>query len=84
MYIQCKLKRNNSIQTAWIPKKFVSEGKYLKLKQKDDIWENGWKIIESNGVPMDIKEQSKFKGRSQTWYGNDYVKKDGDWGSISG
>lgn len=43
-YRQCKLNRNGSIQTAWIPEKFAKRGKYLRIKQDD-----GWLVEEVYG-----------------------------------
>ena len=44
-YIQCYLKKCNAEQIAWIPAQFAFVGRVLKIKQQDDIWEDGWKIV---------------------------------------
>jgi hypothetical protein len=49
-YVQCILKKNNKIQTSWIPERYAVIGKYLKLLE-NNIWENGWQVI-SNGVKV--------------------------------
>lgn len=79
MYKQCWLKKNNTIQVAWIPSKFAKVGKYVELKEKD-VWDNGWAVT-NVGASMSV-EEIKQKGRSQHWYGNDYVRKNGVWDSI--
>lgn len=47
-YKQCRLKRQNTIMTSWIPAKFAKKGGYLKLKV-DGVWQDGWQIIEVYG-----------------------------------
>lgn len=33
-------------QTTWIPEQYAHVGNFIKLKQNDGSWENGWKVIE--------------------------------------
>jgi hypothetical protein len=42
---QCKLKKDKTTTTSWIPEKYAKVGKSLELKN-DDIWENGWVVAE--------------------------------------
>ena len=42
-HVQCKMRKGDTFQTAWIPSKFAVHGKILKLH--DD---NGWEVIEVN------------------------------------
>lgn len=49
-YRQCRLKKDNkdgstSHQTSYIPEPFCVEGKVLKLKDNEGVWDNGW-IVE--------------------------------------
>jgi len=43
---QCKLRRNSTETTSWIPAEFAKKYKYLKLKGRDGTWTNGWQVIE--------------------------------------
>lgn len=44
-YVQCKLKKENAEEVAFIPLKFASKNKELQIK-KNDEWEDGWKVFE--------------------------------------
>jgi hypothetical protein len=44
-YKQCKLIRNNTECTSWIPEQFAVVGKGLKLKDGQN-WINGWVVKE--------------------------------------
>lgn len=49
-YVQCLLKKNllNNVikmKTSWIPEQFANVGKVLKLKNKNNQWNDGW-IVE--------------------------------------
>ncbi len=52
-YVQCSLIKNNTHQKAWIPKKFAVKDKYIKLKQEDDTWEDGWCVLSVGDVVLD-------------------------------
>lgn len=68
LYVQCVLKKGNSMQTSWIPQRYAKVGKYLKLFEiSTDKWENGWQVI-SIGVKvskdaLDILSHSHKKTR---------------------
>ena len=32
---------------AWIPSTYAVVGKFIKIKQDDDTWEDGWEVIEA-------------------------------------
>jgi hypothetical protein len=51
----CLLQKGDLRQTAWIPEIFAKKNKYLSLKQKDDSWDDGWKIIE-----IGTRQSSKY------------------------
>ena len=38
-YIQCKLRRRNKVNTAWIPEQFAVQGKFLEIRGED-----GWQV----------------------------------------
>ncbi|MBD3405053.1 MAG: hypothetical protein GF411_02820 [Candidatus Lokiarchaeota archaeon] len=49
---QCVLRLGNTIKTCWIPEKFAVKGKYLKIKNCEDAWIDGW-LVESVGAVED-------------------------------
>ena len=50
-YCQCKLKRLNTEQVAFIPEEFAKIGKYVQIRE-DGVWVNGW-LVESAGEPTE-------------------------------
>jgi len=42
---QCQLQKGQSKTTSWIPSKFAIKGKFVKLKNKQNEWVNGWKVM---------------------------------------
>jgi hypothetical protein len=55
-YIQCALKRKEYHHMAWIPEKFAVVGKFIKIKKKNDEWEDGWEVI---GASKEVKKTAK-------------------------
>jgi len=55
-YTQCKLRRGNVFQTAWIPSLFAKENLYIKIKEED-----GWQVVSCGGtLPADyVKARSR-------------------------
>jgi len=49
MYRQCFLVLGDKKTVSWIPEKFAKIGKYLKLKNSEGSWINGWLIKSVNG-----------------------------------
>jgi hypothetical protein len=52
-YKQCVLERVNSpisfsMTTSWLPEEFATIGQFVKLKQEDGTWSDGWKVISAN------------------------------------
>ena len=45
---QCRLRKKNVYKVAWIPSRYATQGKCLKLLV-DGEWEDGW-VVESVGV----------------------------------
>lgn len=45
-YRQCQLEKGCTITTSWIPEKFAIKGKCVKLKKKNDEWDDGWTVRE--------------------------------------
>jgi len=54
--------------TSWIPEKFAKVGKYLKLKNEDDTWTDGWKVLEvgdrKDAKAVEVAQQAHKKQRS--------------------
>jgi len=49
-YTQCALARKSTVEVSWIPTKFANKGKYVKFKQGDGSWEDGWLVQETYTV----------------------------------
>jgi hypothetical protein len=50
-HTQCLLQRKifpgvEVVQTSWIPEGYAVKGKFIKLKDKEGNWEDGWEVIE--------------------------------------
>lgn len=63
-YKQCTLCRGRSSTTSWLPEKFAVYHKYLKLKNADGTWENGWRVMSIGSQRWD---QSYLMERSQDY-----------------
>lgn len=50
-YNQCKLQKENTHTTCYIPTQFAEVGKTLRIKQNDE-WTPGW-VVMTVGRPMD-------------------------------
>lgn len=46
-YTQCSLAKGGSVDVVWIPTKFANKGKFIKLKQADNTWDDGWLVAET-------------------------------------
>ena len=42
-FVQCRLIRGNTLQTAWIPLTFAAVGLGVRLKDGCE-WEDGWRV----------------------------------------
>ncbi len=49
-YTQCALLKNGKSEVTWIPTKFANKGKFVKLRQDDDSWDDGWLVEETYTV----------------------------------
>lgn len=43
LYTQCRLVKENTEETSWIPREFAKLGQRLKIKN-NDVWETGWVV----------------------------------------
>lgn len=58
-YCQCKLRKGNSEQVAWIPQCFANIGETVKIKdKKSGTWDDGWKV-EFASEPLDATTVEK-------------------------
>lgn len=48
-YVQCELRKpaetGTFTDTAWIPAKFATVGKTIRIKRDDDTWDDGWIVV---------------------------------------
>lgn len=42
--MQCHLQKGITHHMAWIPEQFANVGKFIKIKNEDDSWEDGWEV----------------------------------------
>lgn len=73
-YRQCVLERGNTTTVSWIPEKYAETGKYLKLKNENGEWVDGWVVksastakVEESFLPdshQQIKDHKKRTGDS--------------------
>ena len=54
-YCQCKLRKENSEQVAWIPQCFANVGQTVKIKDKTSgAWDDGW-LVEFASEPLNAE-----------------------------
>jgi hypothetical protein len=65
-YVQCRLKKfiepgRTAYRVGWIPEKFASKGRVLKLKIHEQ-WDNGWEVIDTweRVTKEDANERSQY------------------------
>lgn len=46
IFAQVHLAKGNQHQMCWIPVRYATVGRALKLKEKDG-WDNGWTVVET-------------------------------------
>lgn len=49
IYTQCRLKKNNQEQMAWIPFSLARPGNHLKIKEGEQ-WDDGWEVYSTYGT----------------------------------
>lgn len=42
---QCRLRRGDTVQTSWLPRRFAKVGRLLALKEAG-AWQDGWRVEE--------------------------------------
>lgn len=62
-YKQCKLEKKVGVSThtqvSFIPKEFAVLGRVIKLKQDDDTWDDGWKVVSVGSEESDAIDYRK-------------------------
>lgn len=64
-YRQCRLSRKQGEstvqQTSWIPSKFAIQGEFVKLKDGDGNWTDGWHVdsVSSESVSEEFVTQAR-------------------------
>lgn len=69
-YRQCTLHKqcDNGITTtvSYIPTQFAVEGSILKLKQDDDSWDDGWRVVRAGKeIDAEYVEKNEMNYRRQ-------------------
>ncbi len=41
---QCEIQKGRCLQIAWIPDKFAKKNTFIKIKDSEEGWSDGWKI----------------------------------------
>lgn|SRR3990167_1087122 len=49
LYVQCRLKKGNNEQMAWIPFLLAREGNHIKIKDGEN-WDDGWEVYSKYGT----------------------------------
>ena len=80
MYKQCEMKKDTSIQTAWIPEHLAHVGQHVWIKDNQGSREYGWRVFAvGSRLAEDVvlsHEQEYKKHQTKT----DYVRdEDGRW-----
>jgi hypothetical protein len=62
-YRQCKLHKNVdgniSEMVTFLPEKFASIGKVVKLKSEDGVWVDGWVVVSAGKLTEDTPDSKK-------------------------
>ena len=52
-YRQCKLEKGSKMLVTWIPEPYAVVGEYLKLRNDEYEWVDGWKVVEVTGEAVE-------------------------------
>lgn len=44
-HAQCTLRKGSTEQVSWIPEDKAVVGKFVKLRERGDEWDDGWEVI---------------------------------------
>lgn len=67
-YRQCRLHKQmdgkrTMVQVAWIPSQFATQGRTLKIRDRDGEWINGWKVIDIGSFTKTERETNEATQR---------------------
>lgn len=57
MYGQCRLRREvrqgvSEHTTSWLPERFAVEGGVVRLRGRDGVWADGWRVESASGEAL--------------------------------
>lgn len=61
-HTQCRLRRRDAVQVAWIPSRYAVPDSYVRLRQPDHTWSDGWQVETVAQVHLDsawVAERSR-------------------------
>lgn len=71
-YCQCRLQKKNTHQTSYIPEEYAVKGKFIKLRDGEGVWDDGWEVMSvvrsEDAVPdwySEIKHHRKNTGDAE-------------------
>ena len=64
-YKQCRIERENTHTTVWLPTKYAKQGSTISVK-KDEEWDEGWFVAEV--YPMEIDDTMAISFRDAWRY----------------
>jgi len=54
-HVQCQLARGTTDTTTWLPQKYAVVGDFVKLRDDDGVWQDGWEVMVTGTVlPTDV------------------------------
>lgn len=54
LYKQCSLVNSTRRTVSYLPLKFATRGQAVRLKNKDDTWDDGWTVSAVYGKPREL------------------------------
>lgn len=51
-YKQCVLRKQGSIEVAWIPEMYAHKNKFVQIK-KNKEWDDGWQVLSASEFSLD-------------------------------
>lgn len=54
LYLQCDLVNGVRKTVSYLPVEFAKAGKFVRLKNKDETWDDGWTVLAVYGKPREL------------------------------
>lgn len=67
MYKQCEIVKAGFLDTCWIPVEHAKQGKYIKLKNEDGTWDDGWQVREVYSTTRAIEEIRALQSEDRSY-----------------